>query len=235
MGNESNKGKGENTMPNSTAVANVVLSRADLESALDLPGAPFVSIVTRTLKTGGDGMVKKHRASGIATASLYPQGIRVVRSVVIRGGRDYDTDVINQRIAESTDKDSIFFGLNADEIREIGYDNEGLHRGHTASIGKHLGKHKKSGQVYFVYSPDQRRDRAEVRKATWERYINVHTGKELEEWELADVKENLFPAKGKTHKQGVKHDRARRTLKIENLLSITAGETYNVDGENFAL
>jgi hypothetical protein len=213
----------------------VILGRADLEAALDLPGAPFVAIITRTLKVGGDGMVKKHRASGLSTAALYPKGIRVVRSVVIRAGRNYERDVINQRIAESGNADSPFYGKTPEEIREIGYQSEGLHRGKTRSIGRHLGQHSVSGQVYFVYSPDQRRDSAEVRAATWERYINAATGKELEEWELADVKENLFPAKSKTHKQGVKHDRARRTLKIENLLSVKAGDTFNVDGENFIL
>jgi hypothetical protein len=224
---------------------NVITSRQDLETALDLPGAPFVSIITRTLKTpetvawkgkGDGGAVGKHRATGQSFDSLYPKGIRVIRSIVIRSGRSYELDVINQRIHEAqTEPSSIFYGLNADEIREIGYKSEGLHRGKTESIGRHLGRHTKSGQVYFVYSPDQRRDSAEVRAATWERYIDEASGRELPEWEVADVKENLLKTSGKTHKQGVKHDRTRRTLKIENLLQIKAGETFSFDGANFRM
>lgn len=233
-----------------TATKTAIQTRDDLEDALDLPGAPFVRIITRTLKTPatkawklknpeakdwGNGAVAKHRATGQAFGDLYPKGITLTRSTVIRAGRSYERDVVNQRVAESANPESRWNGKSEDEIREIGYQSEGLFKGNARSIGRHLAQHNKTGQVYFVYSPDQTRGSAEIRKENWSRYVDAATGRELADWEIADVKENLLTANGKTGKQGVEFDRARRTLKIENLLQVKAGETYAVDGASFRL
>ena len=231
-------------MTTAAATQTIIQNRADLDSALDLPGAPFVRIITRTLKTpttkaykhlGGNGAVAKHRATGQEFGDLYPKGIILTRSIVIRAGRNYERDVVNQRVAERANPESRWNGKSEDEIREIGYQSEGLFKGNARSIGRHLAQHNKTGQVYFVYSPDQTRDSAELRKENWSRYTDAATGRALEDWEVQDVKLNLLSAASKTHKQGVQFDRARRTLKIENLLQVKAGETYQVDGTQFRI
>lgn len=237
-------------MTTATTTANIIQTRDDLEAALDMPGAPFVRIISRTLKTPvtkawklenpeekdwGNGAVAKHRATGQAFGDLYPKGIILTRSIVIRAGRSYERDVVNQRVAESDNPESRWHGKSADEIRAEGYQSEGLFKGNARSIGRHLAQHNKTGQVYFVYSPDQTRDSAELRKENWSRYVDAATGRELEAWEVADVKENLLSVSGKTGKQGVEFDRARRTLKIENLLQVKAGDTFSVDGDGFRL
>jgi hypothetical protein len=225
---------------------NLIASQTDLEAALDLPGVPFVRIITRTLKTpttkawksrglGGSGAVSKHRETGTPFGDIYPDGIVITRSIVIKAGRSYERDVVLQRIAESENPESPWHGLSADEIEAIGYESEGLHKGYTASIGKHLGVHRESGQVYFVYSPDQDRDSDAHRQENWSRWQCAATGRELTAEEIADAKANLLDKKSKTPKQGVEFDRSRRTLKIQNLLQVKAGDTFAVDGVGFRM
>jgi hypothetical protein len=245
--------QGKTTMQTiaTTTTPTILQKRADLESALNLPGAPFVRIITRTLKSpttkaykhlGGNGCCATHRATGQAFGDLYPKGIVLTRSIVIRAGRSYERDVVNQRVAESEIEGSRWHGMSADAIRAEGYESEGLFKGHAQSVGKHLAQHKtkqnadKTGrQVYFVYSPDQTRDSAEMRKENWSRYTDKATGRTLEDWEVQDVKLNFLSADTKTNKQGVQFDRARRTVKIENLLQVKAGDTYQVDGAQFRI
>jgi hypothetical protein len=228
-------------MSKTTATA-VITSRSELEQFLDKqdngkdrPGLPFAVLLYRTTLVSGNGLLVNGRKSKVKSAELYPDGIRHICSKPIRARRSYAQDVINERVSEAAQGIGPFADKTEAEIRAMGYQTEGLHRGYTASVGFYLGQHKTRGSVYFVYSLDQRRGSPAIREANWERWVNIATGEDLTDAEVESLKAEYLKKDGKTGKQGCKFDRKRRTIHIGNVLSITCGENVLVDGENFRI
>lgn len=217
-----------------TATA-VISTRTELEAALAKPGLPFVSILYRTQFVSGDGLLVNGRVSGVESARRYPQGVKHICSKTIRPRKSYGEDIIRERIAEAAQGIGPFAGKDAEEIRRIGYDVAELHRGHSERVGPFLAQHKIRKTIYVRFSLDQSRGGPEVRAANWERYVDIATGKDLSEAELAALKADYLAKKTKCAKQGCAFERFPRTLKATNLLQVVCGEVYAFDGENFRI
>ena len=161
-------------------------------------GAKFIGIKTLT----SPKLLKKSRITG------EPRTIKEVKRLAFRTvciAANYENAVNRQRSKES------------DETPEM-FHVESLWKGAGEKAGKHLVRHKKTGNLYLAYRPSQDKTTglAKALKDAW--YAD---GNLIDHDTILDI----LPAITKAKKQDVIRDVPWRTVNIENIVEIHFNDT----------
>jgi hypothetical protein len=183
-------------------------------------GAAIVSLATRTRKAAGDGMVKKHRMTGIATTDLYPQGVerRAVGRFIM--GFDYGNNVNAQREREGKAADFVAEGLWVSKAHP-----EGAGR-HDEEYPKFMVYHVDTLKQYLRTRPHQDKHGRIVKEH--DGWFNVATGQPITGTALADLKENLLDKKGPAKKQDLDKEIPVRCIEVGNVVAARYGRWYTI-------